>query len=275
MAARTCIHPHEHHGRIDLEINRPFAGKLTKLAPFPMKINLDTVADDAQIQILPLIDVIFCILTFFILAAAITTRQQAISVDLPKASTGAVQMRQMLVVSIDAAGQTYIDKNPIDRAQLFTLLKEYREKNPDGLLVLNASQNAFYNDVIQVLDVLRSVGGDKVALATIPAPSVAPNVPAGVAPGQSLPGQNPTQFSPNGIPGMPSVPGTTNPLLPSTYNPLSPDAPVLPSDVLPGANPNPSPASPNPTSPNPTSPNPTSPNPATPSPASVPAPVNP
>jgi biopolymer transport protein ExbD len=247
-----------------------------------MKINLESATDEAQIQIIPLIDVIFCILTFFILAALQMTRQQGMNVDLPKASTGVVQMRQMLVVSIDAAGQTYIDKNPVDRAQLFTLLKEYREKNPDGLLVLNASQNAFYNDVIQVLDVLRSVGGDKVALATIPAPSVVPSqvvpgqvVPGQVAPGQSLPGQNPTQFSPNGIPGMPSVPGTTNPLLPSTYNPLSPNAPVLPSDVLPGATPVPNPTSPNPASPNPASPNPANPPQPNGDAPSVPAPVNP
>ncbi len=187
-----------------------------------MKINLDTASDDAQIQIIPLIDVIFCILTFFILAALQTTRQQGVNVDLPQAKTGVVQMRQMLVVSIDAAGQTYIDKNPIDRTQLFTLLKEYRQKNPDGLLVLNASQNAFYNDVIQVLDVLRSVGGDKVALATIPAPAISATPNAGTA--------NPTNPFQPGTTGLPNVPGVTNPLLAPTNNPLAPNAPLPPSN---------------------------------------------
>jgi biopolymer transport protein ExbD len=209
-----------------------------------MKINLENTADDAQIQIVPMIDVIFCILTFFILAALQLTRQQGINIDLPKASTGAVQMRQMLVVSIDASGQTFIDKNPIDKAQLFTLLKEYRSQNPEGLLVLNASQNAFYNDVIQVLDVLRSVGGDKVALATIPAPSVAPGT-------NPLNGNlaNPSLTPPAGAPGMPTVPGVTNPLLPSTNNPLAPNAPLPPSNY-PGVFP---PNSPNdPTAPKPT-----------------------
>jgi biopolymer transport protein ExbD len=216
-----------------------------------MKINLETAADDAQIQIVPLIDVIFCILTFFILAALQLTRQQGINIDLPKASTGAVQMRQMLVVSIDASGQTFIDKNPIDRTQLFTLLKEYRDKNPDGLLVLNASQNAFYNDVIQVLDVLRSVGGDKVALATIPSPTLNPGTnPTG------LPGQPGTMFPNNGTPGLPNVPGVTNPLLSPGTNPLAPNAPLPPSSY-PGLLPNQ--ASPN-TVPGTTNPNPASPN---------------
>ncbi|MFN6032855.1 MAG: ExbD/TolR family protein, partial [Dolichospermum sp.] len=53
-----------------------------------MKVKLDTPAEDVQIQIIPLIDVVFCILTFFLLAALQFTRQQAINVDLPKASTG-------------------------------------------------------------------------------------------------------------------------------------------------------------------------------------------
>lgn len=134
-----------------------------------MKINLDTPTEEVQIQIIPLIDVIFCILTFFILAALQLTRQQGINVDLPKASTGAPQMRQMLVVTVNSTGQTFVDKQLIDRTQLYQQLQDYRQKNPTGLLVLNASQTAFYNDVVQVLDLMRQVGGDRVALATQPA----------------------------------------------------------------------------------------------------------
>jgi biopolymer transport protein ExbD len=61
-----------------------------------MKINLDTPAEEARIELVPLIDVIFCILTFFLLASLQLTRQQAINVDLPKAKTGQTQMREML-----------------------------------------------------------------------------------------------------------------------------------------------------------------------------------
>lgn len=150
-----------------------------------MKINLDLPTEEVQIQIIPLIDVIFCILTFFILAALQLTRQQGIEIDLPKASTGATQMRQMLVVTVSATGQTFVNQQFVDRAQLYQQLQDYHQKSPDGLLVLNASQTAFYNDVVQVLDVMRQVGGDRVALATqpteatqpsgvIPAPTVSP-----------------------------------------------------------------------------------------------------
>ncbi|MBW4581060.1 MAG: biopolymer transporter ExbD [Tildeniella nuda ZEHNDER 1965/U140] len=183
-----------------------------------MKINLDSPPEDVQIQIIPLIDVIFCILTFFILAALQLTRQQGIEIDLPKASTGATQTRQMLVVTVSSTGQTFVNKQFVDRVQLYQQLQDYRQKNPDGLLVLNASQTAFYNDVVQVLDVMRQVGGDRVALATQPAET---NQPSGVIPAPTAsPGLiNPTT-DPFNIFGTPSPSQPSN-ALPSQSSPAS------------------------------------------------------
>ncbi|MCT7965718.1 biopolymer transporter ExbD [Laspinema sp. D1] len=135
-----------------------------------MKINgYDSQTEEARIELIPLIDVIFCILTFFLLAALQLTRQQAVNVDLPQAETGTVQMEELkLFVSVDQLGQTYVDKQPVTREQLYQLLLTYKRARPEGLIVLSASKMASYNDVMQVLDLLRSVGGDRVALATIP-----------------------------------------------------------------------------------------------------------
>lgn len=187
-----------------------------------MKINVDTPTDEAQIQIIPLIDVIFCILTFFILAALQLTRQQAINIDLPQANTGTPlpganlgnnQFREMLVVTIAPNGQTYLDKAPVDRSQLAQALTLYLQQNPKGMVVLNASPNAFYNEVIQVLDIMRAVGGDRVALATTPNPATSPGaVPT--QPGASpFPTPNPTSspFDPfnTPIPGSSPAPNPT------------------------------------------------------------------
>ncbi|MEO0824792.1 MAG: biopolymer transporter ExbD [Cyanobacteria bacterium J06635_15] len=142
-----------------------------------MKLDLDSGNEDIRIEILPLIDVIFCILTFFILAAVGLTRQQAISLDLPSASTGAPIPGQgltetgseKLYVSLDDRGQVYIDQQPVSLNLLFDVLIQHQQTSPNGLIVLNAARDARYADVIQVLDLLRSVGGDRVALATLPA----------------------------------------------------------------------------------------------------------
>ncbi|MCW6051005.1 biopolymer transporter ExbD [Microcoleus sp. A2-C5] len=225
-----------------------------------MKIHLDTPAEEARIELLPLIDVIFCILTFFLLAALQVTGQQAISVDLPKAKTGQRQVREMLIVSIDDFGQTYIDQLPVNYQQLDRVLKSFQKTNPAGLTVLYAPQNAKYAKVVEVLDKLREVGGDRVSLATLPssASSGQPNpslpnsgipaapsgnigqpLPSPVAPGQQqfnpnqfqsplpAPGQqqfNPNQFqSPLPAPGQPSNSGANLGIPPVSPAPTTPN----------------------------------------------------
>ncbi len=205
-----------------------------------MKVKLDTPGEELQIQIIPLIDVVFCILTFFLLAALQFTRQQAINVDLPKASTGTDSAansqfkNNILPVTIDAIGLIYIEKEPVNREQLEARLKQYLQTNPDGILVLNASRTATYNDVIQTLDVLRKVGGNRVSLGIIPSSSQpvinSPRVPAIPLPSipnnstnpqinplgnlSPLPPANPNQFPApaNGLPPgiTPVAPGTNN-----------------------------------------------------------------
>lgn len=136
-----------------------------------MKVDLDNRQSDVQIEILPMIDVIFCILTFFILAAVGLTRQQAINLDLPSVNNSTpVQgnSRDRLYVSVDSAGQVYVDKSPVPLGLLYDVLIQHSQIAPNGTIVLYASRSARYEDVVKVLDLLRSVGGDRVALATLP-----------------------------------------------------------------------------------------------------------
>ncbi|MCL2926180.1 MAG: biopolymer transporter ExbD, partial [Trichodesmium sp. MAG_R04] len=121
-----------------------------------------------RIELIPLIDVIFCILTFFLLAALQLTRQQAINVNLPKASTGKPQSQDMLLVSVDEVGKTFIEQQPVNALELEKFVRRYNQVSPRGVVVLYAPKEARYNDVVQVLDLLREVGGDRVALATLP-----------------------------------------------------------------------------------------------------------
>lgn len=193
-----------------------------------MKLNLDSTEPDVRIEIVPLIDVIFCILTFFILAAVTLTRQAAINVDLPRASTGTTQMRQNLLVSVDPIGQTYIEKLPVSKEQLLQAIVNFRQQNPQGLVILSASRSASYNDVVQVLDLLRSAGGDRVALATLPGEDGATALPES-PPGISNPALPPTGL-PNGTPLPNRSPGPTDPFqfdpLPASPRPGGTNSPT-------------------------------------------------
>jgi biopolymer transport protein ExbD len=143
-----------------------------------MKINSGDTNSEPRIELVPLIDVIFCILTFFLLAGLQVARQQAISVDIPKAATGTPAARELLMVSLNDAGQIFLEQQPmLVPAQLTDAVKQYHQARPNSAIVLYASKQVSYNKVVEILDALRSVAGDRVALATIPTSSVAPTPP--------------------------------------------------------------------------------------------------
>lgn len=191
--------------------------------PRPIKVWQDSSPNqgEVQINIVPLIDVIFCILTFFILGAVGLSRQQAIGLDLPKASTGTPQMREMLVVSLDSFGQLYVEQQVVSPNQLSEAIKNYHQYNPTGLMVLHASRDASYNEVVQVLDMLKKVGGDRVALATLAGESgtlnqTTPNsnsLPSRTnLPKGSYPGLNGSELNRGNtsFPNVPNAPNTPN-----------------------------------------------------------------
>lgn len=212
-----------------------------------MKIDLlETPSEDVRLEIVPLIDVIFCILTFFILAAVGLTRQQAIDLDLPAAQTGQPipgqtnpQFSDRLYVSIDSIGQVYLDQQPVTLDLLYDVLLQHQQVAPQGLIVLYASRDARYEDVVQVLDLLRSVGGDRVALATLPqevnqeqngnALELLPE--EGGAPDSLFPGlEGPSDFPDSGnfdsaplFPDQPQGPESINPDNAPEAAPLSPE----------------------------------------------------
>ena len=105
--------------------------------------------------------------------------------------------------------------------QLSDTLRTYFQANPLGTVILNASRTSSYNDVVQLLDVMRQVGGDRVALATIagyvdrpagsiPSPATIPTTPYTSIPGQSL-NQPSNSTSPTAPAPQPTVsPGSIN-----------------------------------------------------------------
>ncbi len=179
-----------------------------------MKINSANTNEEPRIELVPLIDVIFCILTFFLLAGLQVTKQQAISVDIPAATSGAPAARELLMVSLNDAGQLFLEQQPmLVPGQLIEAVKQYRQARPNSSIVLYASKQVSYNKVVEVLDVLRGVAGDRVALATLPSNTTAPTPPIlnnptgygnpynpyqGVNPYNPYQGGNPSPTQPSG-----------------------------------------------------------------------------
>jgi biopolymer transport protein ExbD len=181
-----------------------------------MKIDLDNINNEPRVEVVPLIDIIFCILTFFLLSGLQMARQQAISVDIPKAKSAESQTRQMMIVSLDQDGQIFVEQQRYPQVEaLYQATKTYRANTPNGSIVLYASKQVRYERVMEILDLLRLAGGDNVALATTnieAAPNPTPSVyfPPNLTPAPNLgtPNANPAINPP---PTKTSTPKPTTP----------------------------------------------------------------
>jgi biopolymer transport protein ExbD len=119
-----------------------------------------------QINIVPMIDVIFAILTFFIMSTLFLTRSEGLSVNLPKAATGQAQKSTPVTVSIDEEGEIALNRQPIDLGELETGVRSLIPSEQETLVVLNADEGVNHGQVVAVMDQLRKVKGAKLAIAT-------------------------------------------------------------------------------------------------------------
>ena len=117
-----------------------------------------------KIDILPMIDIIFSILAFLIISSLYLTRVDTIAVDLPKASNSINQNNKFINISIDKFGNLFMNKNNI---KLEELKSNVITLNADKYtIIINADKNVSHGYVINVLDVLRSIDGLKIAIST-------------------------------------------------------------------------------------------------------------
>ena len=120
---------------------------------------------ESQINILPMIDIIFAILSFLIISSLYLTKVETISVDLPKAISSIRQEDEFITISIDKLGNLFVNKKKILLDDLRTTIFNLIDNNPK-VVVLNADKNVSHGIVINVLDSLRAIESLKIAIST-------------------------------------------------------------------------------------------------------------
>lgn len=121
----------------------------------------------AQVNIVPMIDVTFSLLTFFIMSSLFLTRSQGLPVNLPSAST-TQQSRtpQKITVSVDDKGTVSLNRQPIAVDNLTEQVRTLVNNNPDALVVINADRKVEHGLIVTIMDRVRKVPGARLAIAT-------------------------------------------------------------------------------------------------------------
>ena len=120
-----------------------------------------------QINIVPMIDVVFAILTFLIVSSMSLSKSEGLPVNLPKASTSQVQdSPAKITVTLDAQGKFMVDKKLVNLDQIESTVRQVMGSNPSALIVLNADKSVDHGHVVEVMDRLRRIKGAKLGIAT-------------------------------------------------------------------------------------------------------------
>jgi biopolymer transport protein ExbD len=119
-----------------------------------------------QINIVPMIDVIFAILTFFIMSTLFLTRSEGLPVNLPQAATSETETPSQLVVTIDKSGALSLNRQSVQLDALVAEVQARALTEQQPLVVINADEAVTHGKVIAVMDRLRAIKGVRMAIAT-------------------------------------------------------------------------------------------------------------
>jgi biopolymer transport protein ExbD len=118
-----------------------------------------------QINIVPMIDVLFCILAFFIVSSLSLIRSEGLPVNLPKAATAQSQLQAQIVVTVDVKGAIFLNRQPLELEDLAEEVRALVGQNSPAFVVINADTRVSHGAVVSVIDRLNQVNGVKLAIA--------------------------------------------------------------------------------------------------------------
>lgn len=119
-----------------------------------------------KLMIIPMIDIIFFLLVFFMMNTLYMVDQRTIPVALPQSSAARSDITKQVVVTVAAPGTIFIEDEEVTIAKLQQHVEHEMTTTRDSAFVLRADRQAEYGTVIAVLDLLKMAGVQHVGMAT-------------------------------------------------------------------------------------------------------------
>jgi biopolymer transport protein ExbD len=123
-----------------------------------------------EVNLVPMMDVMMSVLTFFIITSMTLTGQRLANVNLPGLSSiGAGESEQKaaesLTIGLNRQGEILLDGKVANVTQLTEIMQAYLAQNPQGTIVLKADRELPYEEVVKLLKEMAKIGGSQVSLA--------------------------------------------------------------------------------------------------------------
>ncbi len=131
-----------------------------------MKLRSLRIERQPKLMIIPMIDIIFFLLVFFMMSTLYMVEQRTLPVNLPQASSSQSDMAKNVTITIAKDGAVYIDQEQIPPELFKARVQAQLARQIETAFVLRADKQAEYGRVVMVLDDLKGLGVKKIAVAT-------------------------------------------------------------------------------------------------------------
>ena len=118
-----------------------------------------------SINILPMIDIIFAILSFFIISSLYLTKIDSIKVNLPKSSTAVREQNKPQIITIDNDEKIYFNSNEILLKNISTLIRTNMQNFEEPIIILRADASVKHGLIVNLLDELRKIENLKIGIS--------------------------------------------------------------------------------------------------------------
>ena len=122
-------------------------------------------SEKARIEIIPMIDVIFFLLVFFMVSTLSMTINRGLPVNLPTAATSQKEMRDNVSLTVMQDGKMFLNKEPVTLRDMGSRVKAALASDPQRAVVINADGQVLHSTVVDILDELRQAGVSGLAIA--------------------------------------------------------------------------------------------------------------
>ena len=132
-----------------------------------LKYQLLRQNSETEVNILPLIDVLFAILLFFMLSSIVLTEKNQITVQRPKNSQAdqVSKAKRMITITLKNNGKLYIKENEIRADELSERLKHLNQNSSIDQVLIDADKACTYGEVMEILDIVKAANLNSIGLA--------------------------------------------------------------------------------------------------------------
>lgn len=130
-----------------------------------MKIRSLRTTTTPRIMIIPMIDIIFFLLVFFMMSMLSMVVQKSMPVSLPGAVTAKVAMERNIPVTITADGKIYVEQEPMPIESLVRRMQIEKARSENVTVIVRADKAVPYGDFVMILDTLKKVGITRISIA--------------------------------------------------------------------------------------------------------------